>query len=251
MAGRRTAILISGRGSNMNALIAAAMEPDYPAEISLVVSNRPEAPGLERARQMGLATDVIDHKAFASKPEFEEALSARLEAAGIEIICLAGFMRLVSEDFVEHWHDRLINIHPSLLPAFTGLNTHVRALDAGVKLHGCTVHYVRAAMDNGPIIAQAAVSVLPGDTPETLAARVLTAEHKLYPMALALVASEQVRVVDELVRFSTHPQEFARHAAVGPLPAGGRGLTTSGSPAVRNRPLGCGRSSGRRVGRWS
>ncbi|MEP2119546.1 phosphoribosylglycinamide formyltransferase, partial [Bauldia litoralis] len=194
MARRRTAILISGRGTNMTALIAASMEPDYPAEISLVLSNRPEAPGLKRASDMGLATDVVDHKAFETKPDFEAALTARLEAAGTDLICLAGFMRLVSEEFVDHWHDRLINIHPSLLPAFTGLNTHARALDAGVKLHGCTVHYVRAAMDNGPIIAQAAVPVLPGDTADTLGERVLAAEHQLYPRALALVAREEVRV---------------------------------------------------------
>ncbi|MEP0322146.1 phosphoribosylglycinamide formyltransferase [Bauldia litoralis] len=207
MARRRTAILISGRGTNMTALIAASMEPDYPAEISLVLSNRPEAPGLKRASDMGLATDVVDHKAFETKPDFEAALTARLEAAGTDLICLAGFMRLVSEEFVDHWHDRLINIHPSLLPAFTGLNTHARALDAGVKLHGCTVHYVRAAMDNGPIIAQAAVPVLPGDTADTLGERVLAAEHQLYPRALALVAREEVRVVDELVKFSDTPSE--------------------------------------------
>lgn len=207
MARRRTAILISGRGTNMTALIAASMEPDYPAEISLVLSNRPEAPGLKRASDMGLATDVVDHKAFETKPDFEAALTARLEAAGTDLICLAGFMRLVSEEFVDRWHDRLINIHPSLLPAFTGLNTHARALDAGVKLHGCTVHYVRAAMDNGPIIAQAAVPVLPGDTADTLGERVLAAEHQLYPRALALVAREEVRVVDELVKFSDTPSE--------------------------------------------
>lgn len=207
MARRRTAILISGRGTNMTALIAASMEPDYPAEISLVLSNRPEAPGLKRASDMGLATDVVDHKAFDTKPDFEAALTARLEAAGTDLICLAGFMRLVSEEFVDRWHDRLINIHPSLLPAFTGLNTHARALDAGVKLHGCTVHYVRAAMDNGPIIAQAAVPVLPGDTADTLGERVLAAEHQLYPRALALVAREEVRVVDELVKFSDTPSE--------------------------------------------
>jgi phosphoribosylglycinamide formyltransferase-1 len=206
MARLRTAVLISGRGSNMNALAAAAMEPDYPAEISIVISNRPDAAGLVRAREMGIAIEVVDHKAFADKAAFEAALTATLERAGIEIVCLAGFMRLLSEDFVDRWHDRLINIHPSLLPAFTGLNTHVRALDAGVKLHGCTVHYVRAMMDNGPIIGQAAVPVLPGDTPETLGDRVLAAEHELYPKALALVARDEARVVDELVRSSAPPE---------------------------------------------
>lgn len=205
MARRRTAILISGRGSNMASLIAAAMEPDFPAEISLVVSNKPDAPGLQRTREFGIAAEAIDHKAFDSKADFEDAVSGALEAAGIELVCLAGFMRLLSNGFVDRWRDRLINIHPSLLPAFTGLNTHARALDAGVKLHGCTVHFVRAAMDNGPIIAQAAVPVLPGDTPDTLGERVLAAEHELYPKALAVVAREEVRVVDELVVFPGPP----------------------------------------------
>jgi phosphoribosylglycinamide formyltransferase 1 len=207
MARRRTAILISGRGSNMAALVAASMEPDYPAEIGLVVSSNPAAAGLARAGEVSIPTEVVDHKGFKSKPEFEEALTAALESTGIEIVCLAGFMRLLSERFVDHWRDRLINIHPSLLPAFTGLNTHARALDAGVKVHGCTVHFVRAAMDNGPIIAQAAVPVLPGDTPDTLAERVLAAEHRLYPQALALVARDAVRVVEERVVFPTAPAE--------------------------------------------
>lgn len=201
MARRRTGVLISGRGSNLASLIAAAIEPDYSAEISLVLSNNPDAPGIARAQKAGITTDIVDHRSFASKEAFEKTLTMKLEAADIEIICLAGFMRLLSAEFVEHWHDRLINIHPSLLPAFTGLNTHARVLDSGVKLHGCTVHFVRAAMDNGPIIAQAAIPVLPDDTPETLGQRVLVAEHKLYPMALDVVASETVRVVDELVVF--------------------------------------------------
>jgi len=199
MARRPTAILISGRGTNMASLLTAASQPDYPAEIVVVVSNNPAAGGLQRARELGVETEVIDHKQFGSKAQFEDALHAKLEETGIEIVCLAGFMRLLSETFVDRWRDRLINIHPSLLPAFTGLNTHARALEAGVKVHGCTVHFVRAAMDDGPIIAQAAVPVLPGDTPEALAERVLAAEHKLYPQALALVAREAVRVVDERV----------------------------------------------------
>jgi phosphoribosylglycinamide formyltransferase 1 len=199
MARRPTAILISGRGTNMASLLTAASQPDYPAEILVVVSNNPAAGGLQRARELGVDTDVVDNKQFGSKAQFEDALHRQLEQAGIEIVCLAGFMRLLSETFVDRWRDRLINIHPSLLPAFTGLNTHARALEAGVKVHGCTVHYVRAAMDNGPIIAQAAVPVLPGDTPEALAERVLAAEHKLYPQALALVARDEVRVVDERV----------------------------------------------------
>ena len=196
---RRVGVLISGRGSNMAALIAAAVDPAYPAEIALVLSSRPDAPGLDHAAAAGIPAEAVDHTGFAGKAAFEAALTARLEAAGVELVCLAGFMRLLSEDFVEHWRDRLVNIHPSLLPAFAGLNTHARALDAGVKLHGCTVHFVRAAMDDGPIIAQAAVRVLAGDTPDDLAARVLAAEHRLYPFALSLVAGGRLRVVNERV----------------------------------------------------
>ena len=192
MARRRVAILISGRGSNMAALIEAARHPDYPAEIVLVISNRPEAEGLARAAADGIATAVVDHTAFAGKAAFEAALDARLAEASAEIVCLAGFMRLLSPGFVERWRDRLLNIHPSLLPAFPGLDTHARAIAAGAKVHGCTVHFVRAAMDDGPIIAQAEVPVLPGDTPELLAARVLVAEHQLYPGALAEVAAGKI-----------------------------------------------------------
>lgn len=201
MTRRRVAILISGRGSNMAALIAAACAPDYPAEIVRVVSSNPHAAGLTRARTAGVAADVIDARGQPDRETFETAIQRVLDDAGAEFVCLAGFMRLLSEDFVERWRDRLINIHPSLLPAFQGLNTHIRALEAGVKVHGCTIHFVRATMDDGPIIAQAAVPVRPGDTPETLAERVLTAEHRVYPQALALVASGRARVVDELVVF--------------------------------------------------
>lgn len=201
---RRTAVLISGRGSNMAALIEAAAARRYPAGISLVVSNRPDAAGLATAAEAGIDTAVIDHRDYTDKAAFENAITTALEAADIELVCLAGFMRLLTDNFVDRWHDRLINIHPSLLPAFTGLHTHERALEAGVKLHGCTVHFVRAAMDDGPIIAQAAVRILPGDNAETLSKRVLTAEHQLYPMALALVARDAVRVVDERVWFPTN-----------------------------------------------
>jgi len=206
---KRVAILISGRGSNMAALAAAAMDTDYPAEIALVVSNRPDAAGLANAEKIGIPAEVIDHKAFPDRPAFEAALTARFEEAGIDIVCLAGFMRLLSEDFVERWRDHVINIHPSILPAFQGLNTHERALAAGVKLHGCTVHFVRPAMDAGPIIAQAAVPVLTTDTPDDLAARVLGAEHRIYPQALALVAAERTRVVDERVVIADLPPEAA------------------------------------------
>lgn len=191
----RTAVLISGRGSNMVALIEAARAADYPADIVLVVSNRPTAPGLDLARGHGIEARTVDHTAHDSQEDFEDALDAELKAAGIELVCLAGFMRLLSRGFVERWQDRLINIHPSLLPAFRGIDTHTRALAAGVRISGCTVHYVSAEMDAGPIIAQAAVPVLPGDTADDLARRVLRAEHRLYPLALRLVASGRARVV--------------------------------------------------------
>lgn len=193
-------MLISGRGSNLATLIEAAQDESFPAEISLVVSNRPDAGGLRHAAENGIATAIIDHTAFADRAGFEAELHAALSRARIEFVCLAGFMRLLSADFVESWRDRLINIHPSLLPSFPGLHTHEQALAAGVKLHGATVHFVRAETDAGPIIAQAAVPVLDGDTPEALAARVLTVEHRLYPLALKLVASGAARVEGEYVR---------------------------------------------------
>jgi phosphoribosylglycinamide formyltransferase-1 len=171
----------------MAALIEAAKAPDYPAEIALILSDKTEAPGLARAREAGIAAEPI--LTTGGRLAFEAALNARLDQAGIELICLAGFMRVLSADFVGRWRDRVINIHPSLLPAFPGLDTHAAALAAGAKLHGCTVHFVRAAVDGGPIIAQAAVPILGTDTPATLAERVLTAEHELYPYALRLVAS--------------------------------------------------------------
>lgn len=191
---KKVAVLISGRGSNMEALIAAARAADYPAEIATVISNQPDAPGLTFARMAGIATVALDHKVYPTREAFEAALQASLDAAGVELIALAGFMRLMTPDFVNRWRDRMINIHPSLLPSFKGLHTHERALAAGVRVAGCTVHFVRAEMDAGPIIAQAAVAVLSGDTPSTLAARVLAAEHKLYPAALRLVTTGKVRI---------------------------------------------------------
>jgi len=194
----RVGVLISGRGSNMQALIEACARPGFPARIALVLSNEADAAGLLRAKEAGIATRVLDHRGFKKdRPAFERALTAELEGAGVEFVCLAGFMRLLTETFVGHWRDRLINIHPSILPAFRGLDTHRRALEAGVRLHGCTVHFVRAAMDDGPIIVQAAVPVLPGDTEAALAARVLAAEHRCYPLALKLCAEGQVRVKGE------------------------------------------------------
>lgn len=191
---RRTAILISGRGSNMQALIEAARAPDYPAEIALVLSNRPEAAGLALARAAGVAVAAIDHKIHAGREEFERSMQALLEIHRIELICMAGFMRLVTPWFISNWQGRMINIHPALLPSFRGLDTHARALAEGVKIHGCTVHFVVPAMDEGPIIAQAAVPVLDRDTAESLARRVLVQEHRLYPAALARVASGDLLV---------------------------------------------------------
>ncbi len=187
---RRAAVLISGRGSNLAALIAAAAAPDYPAEIALVLSNRPDAGGLAHAASAGISSMVIDHRAFGGdRAAHETALDAALRAEGIEIVCLAGYMRLLTPFLVGRWAGRMLNIHPSLLPAFPGLHTHERALRAGVKLHGCTVHLVTEATDAGPILAQAAVPVLPGDDAERLAARVLAQEHLLYPLALRLLAT--------------------------------------------------------------
>ncbi len=197
MARLKVAVLISGRGSNLQALIDACAQRDFPADIRLVLSNRGDAQGLARAAQAGIATQVISHRDFATRDAFDAALDAALQAAGIELVCLAGFMRLLGEAFVERWRDRLVNIHPSLLPAFRGLDTHARALAAGVRFTGCTVHFVRAAVDDGPIIVQAAVPVLPGDDSEALAARVLAAEHRAYPLALRLIAEGRVRVRDD------------------------------------------------------
>lgn len=195
MARKRVAILISGRGSNMVALIEAAKDPGYPAEIALVISNEPAADGLKRAAGAGVATEVIDHRRFGKDREaFERALHDTLRARGIEIVCLAGFMRLLTPWFVGQWQGRLINIHPALLPAFKGLDTHARALQAGVKEHGATVHFVVPEMDSGPIIVQRAVPVLANDSEATLAARVLDVEHQIYPQALRLLAEDRLTI---------------------------------------------------------
>src|SRR6187401_3653987 len=192
---KRVAVLISGRGSNMAALIEAATDKTYPAEIVVVISNRPDAGGLMVARANGITTEVVDHSAFGKdRTAFERALQAVLEKHRIDIVCLAGFMRLLTAGFVRQWQHRILNIHPALLPAFKGLDTHRRALEAGVKVHGATVHFVVPETDSGPIVAQAAVSVRPGDTEEGLAARVLKVEHQIYPLALKLVAEGRVRV---------------------------------------------------------
>ena len=189
MARKRVAVLISGRGSNMAALIEAAKDPAYPAEVSLVLSNVPDAGGLEVAKASGVATQVVDHKPFGNdRAAFERALQAVLEQYRTEIVCLAGFMRILTADFVGKWQGRMLNIHPALLPHFKGLDTHRRALEAKAKQHGATVHFVMPEMDSGPIILQDAVEVRPDDTEATLAARVLAVEHRIYPQALKMLA---------------------------------------------------------------
>ncbi len=191
---RRTAVLISGRGSNMQALLAAAQSPDYPAEIALVISNRPDAAGLTLARETGVTAVAIDHKTFPTRAAFDAELDRALRRHDVELVACAGFMRILTAGFLDAWAGSIINIHPALLPLYKGLDTHARALADGVRVHGCTVHYVVPEIDAGPIIAQAAVPVLSGDTGETLAARVLEAEHRLYPMAVALVAAGRARL---------------------------------------------------------
>ena len=192
MTRRRVAVLISGRGSNMASLIEAARDPAFPAEIALVASNRPGAGGLDRARQAGIETVAVDHRAFPDRETFELALDRALRARSVDLLCLAGFMRVLTPGFVEAWAGQMLNIHPSLLPLFRGTRTHERALAEGVLVHGCTVHYVVPELDAGPIIAQAAVPVVPGDTPDSLAARVLAQEHALYPAALRMVCEGAV-----------------------------------------------------------
>ena len=189
MARKRIAILISGRGTNMAALIEAARDPSYPAEIALVISNIPSAKGLQIAQAAEIKTIAIPHKDYSNKSMFEEQVLQALNEAKIELVCLAGFMRVLSASFISHFEGRILNIHPSLLPAYRGLDTHKRALADGVKEHGCTVHLVVPELDAGPIIAQTKVPVIEGDTEETLSARVLAAENRLYPEALAKVAA--------------------------------------------------------------
>jgi phosphoribosylglycinamide formyltransferase-1 len=194
MARLKLGVLISGRGSNLQALIASCADPSFPAEIVLVLANRHDAEGLGRAREVGIATAVVEHGDFSDRETFDKAIDVQLQGSGVEWVCLAGFMRLLSSWFVESWHDRIINIHPSLLPAFKGIDAHAQAIAAGVKLSGCSVHIVRTEMDAGPILVQAAVPLLPGDTEDSLAARILTVEHQCYPLAVQLIAEGRVRI---------------------------------------------------------
>lgn len=199
MARRRVAVLISGGGSNLQALIEATAHATASAQIALVISNRADALGVRRAEQAGIPATVIEHDDFATRAAFEAEIDARLHQAKIELVCLAGFMRVLTEDFVEAWRDRMLNIHPSLLPAFRGLHTHERALAAGVQVHGCTVHLVRPELDHGPILVQGVAPVLADDTLERLGNRVLELEHRCYPVALELLTSDRVAIEGERV----------------------------------------------------
>lgn len=194
MARKRVGVLISGGGSNLQALIDAAADPAYPAEIVLVISNRADAFGLQRAARAGIATKVIDHKRFADRETFDRETDAALREAGCDIICLAGFMRILTPAFVEGWQGRMLNIHPSLLPSFKGLHVQRQALEAGVKIAGCTVHLVTPDLDDGPILEQAAVPVLDDDDESSLSARILEQEHRIYPRALAALAAGRIRL---------------------------------------------------------
>lgn len=200
MAKLKIGVLISGRGSNLQALIDAAADTAFPATIATVISNEPDVAGLARAQAAGIPTTTINHRDFPDRAAFEDALHAALGEAGVELVCLAGFMRLLTEGFVRRWWDRLINIHPSLLPAFRGLHVHEAVLAYGARFSGCTVHYVRPAMDDGPIIVQAAVPVLADDDADRLAARILAEEHRIYPLAVRLIAEGRVQVEGERVQ---------------------------------------------------
>lgn len=200
----KLAVLVSGRGSNLQALIDACKGKDFPAEIVLVLSNKADAYGLVRAQEAGIPTAVLNPKNFTERESFDAAMSEMIAEAGAELVCLAGFMRLLSDGFVRTWRDRLVNIHPSLLPAYKGLHVHERAIEDGARFSGCTVHFVRPAMDEGPIIAQAVVAVHPDDTADTLAARILEQEHILYPRAVKLISEGRVRVTTERVLIEDH-----------------------------------------------
>jgi len=214
---KRVAVLISGRGSNLEALIKATRTPGYPATITTVIADRPAA-GLKLAEAAGIPTLIVDRGGFPTRAAFESAIDAHLAQANVDIVCLAGFMRILSADVVQRWGDRMINIHPSLLPSFPGLHTHMRAIAAGARIHGCTVHFVRTRADEGPIIIQAAVPVLGADTPETLADRVLEAEHLIYPEALRLVASGAVTIMGDVTVIEGASIRMADEKLISPAP---------------------------------
>lgn len=214
----RIGVLISGRGSNFKALLDASLQPDFPAEIVCVISNKGQAGGLEYAREAGIATVVVPHTGFASREAFDVAVDTQLRRHDVELVVLAGFMRVLSAEFINRWPDRILNIHPSLLPAFRGLHTHERTIEAGCKIAGCTVHIVRPELDEGPIIAQAAVPVLEGDTAGTLAARILEQEHRIYPEAVRLIAEGRVEIDGMIARI--RDAKSTAHPLVNPAPRG-------------------------------
>lgn len=198
----RLAVMISGSGTNLQALIDSCQQENYPAQIEVVISNRPDAKGLHRARNAGLKAICIDHKDYDSREAFEDAVHECLTEHKTQLVCLAGFMRILNAEFVNRWKDRMINIHPSLLPSYKGLHTHARAIEDGVRFGGCTIHYVRPEMDNGPIIMQTAVPIATDETEESLAGKVLTYEHKMYPAAVRMIAEGKVRVSGHKVVFT-------------------------------------------------
>ncbi len=202
MAKLKLGVMISGSGTNLQAIIDACAEVDYPAEIQVVISNRPEVKGLERAEKAGIKATCIDHREFETREAFEDAVHDCLKEHNVELVCLAGFMRILNSDFVNRWRDRMINIHPSLLPSYKGLHTHARAIEDGVRFGGCTIHFVRPEMDNGPILMQAAIPIAYDETPESLAAKTLVYEHKMYPAAIRMIAEGKARVSGNKVAFN-------------------------------------------------
>ncbi len=210
------AVLISGSGTNLQALIDACAEEDFPATINVVISNKPGVKGLERAQKAGIPTKVIDHKEFKTREEFDEQIQEALREYNVKLICLAGFMRILDARFVNRWRNRMLNIHPSLLPSFKGLHTQERALEAGVRFSGCTVHFVNPELDDGPIITQAVVAVDPNDDADTLAEKVLEKEHIIYPQALRLVAEGRVRVVGNTV--TIQGADYSDDSIINPKP---------------------------------
>jgi len=216
MARLKIGVLISGRGSNLQALIDASANPEYPAEIAIVISNKADAGGLERASAAGISTAVVSRRDFDSREDFDSAIDGKLRDAGVQLVCLAGFIWLLGEDFVNNWRDRVINIHPSLLPAFKGLNVQAQAIESGVRFSGASVHFVRPELDAGPIIVQAVVPVLPEDDADTLSARILEQEHKIYPAAVRWIAEGRVRVSGEVV--TVRDGDFAAEPLILPSP---------------------------------